>query len=272
MMQQSSLNSTMNRSLSCIQINLRHSRSASASLAQLLLDRDIDVALLQEPYAKVSPISHEITIPNVPPEYSCYHLLSKPSYLFGAAIIAKSSLHASLIHSLSSNNAIAINVTLDARVSITYLSVYIRPSLPTISEALNPILQPLKSNDTLSLSVFAIDANAKHVLWNSKRTDVKGLELEHLLSKFPINISNKDLKTLPFAPQNTAFLDLTLHGDKIETSNWIYLDTPSLSDHPYISFSVKPIIPAHPQRFCSRNSACTRLPDSSRIQPELCQA
>ena len=191
----------------------------------------------QEPYAKVSKISHEITIPNVPREYSCYHLLSKPSYLFGAAIIAKSSLHASLIHSLSSNNAIAINVTLNARVSITYLSVYIRPSLPTISEALNLILQPLKSNDTLSLSVFAIDANAKHVLWNSKRTDVKGLELEHLLSKFSINISNKDLKTLPFAPQNTAFLDLTLHGDKIETSNWIYLDTPSLFDHPYISFS-----------------------------------
>ena len=43
MMQQSSLNSTMNRSLSCMQINLRHSWSASASLAQLLLDRIIDI-------------------------------------------------------------------------------------------------------------------------------------------------------------------------------------------------------------------------------------
>ena len=199
-------------------------------------------------------------------------MLSKPSYLFGAAIIAKSSLHATFIHSLSSNNATAINVTLNARVSITYISVYIRPSLPTISETLNPIFQPLKSNDTLSLSVFAIDANAKHVLWNSKRNDVKGLELEHLLSKFPINISNKDLKTLSFAPQNTSFLDLTLHGDKLETSNWIYLDIPSLSDHPYICFSVKPIIPANPHRFRSRNSTCIRLPDSSRTQPQLFQA
>jgi hypothetical protein len=37
--------------LKCIQINLRHSKTASSALAQVILDLNIGVALVQEPYA-----------------------------------------------------------------------------------------------------------------------------------------------------------------------------------------------------------------------------
>ena len=37
--------------LNCMQINLRHSKAASANLSQLLLDINIHIALIQEPYA-----------------------------------------------------------------------------------------------------------------------------------------------------------------------------------------------------------------------------
>ncbi len=43
-------------SLTCIQANLRHGRASSGSFAQLLLDLNVDVALVQEPSSpNVSP-------------------------------------------------------------------------------------------------------------------------------------------------------------------------------------------------------------------------
>jgi hypothetical protein len=36
----------------------------------------------------------------------------------------------------------------------------------------------------------------------------------------------------------TSFIDITLHGDNISIHNRRFLKTPSLSDHPFISFSV----------------------------------
>ena len=47
----------------CIQINLRHSKSASLTLSQLLFDLNIDIVFIQEPNAI---IENGICIPNVP--------------------------------------------------------------------------------------------------------------------------------------------------------------------------------------------------------------
>ena len=59
--------------LKIIQINLHHSKLASASLAQLLLDKQIDAAIIQEPYVSVERIEKTISLPDVPPGYSCFH-------------------------------------------------------------------------------------------------------------------------------------------------------------------------------------------------------
>lgn len=52
--------------LKCLQINLRHSSLASASLAQVILDFEIDIVLIQEPYAlpTFTPV-----VANVPPVF-----------------------------------------------------------------------------------------------------------------------------------------------------------------------------------------------------------
>jgi hypothetical protein len=41
------LTTNNNQRLNCLQINLRHSKAASANLSQLLIDLNIDVALIQ---------------------------------------------------------------------------------------------------------------------------------------------------------------------------------------------------------------------------------
>ena len=87
----SSLSITMNKdnnSLLCLQVNLQHSKIASANLSQVLLELDIDIALIQEPYAITNKFNNELFIPNIPNNYSIHHCLNK-DHAFGAIIIAK---------------------------------------------------------------------------------------------------------------------------------------------------------------------------------------
>ena len=51
--------------LKCIQINLRHSKSASLHFFKLLIDLDIDIAIIQEPYANINIFDNEIQIPSL---------------------------------------------------------------------------------------------------------------------------------------------------------------------------------------------------------------
>ncbi|KZR97225.1 Uncharacterized protein APZ42_008023, partial [Daphnia magna] len=74
--------------LKCIQINLRHSKTASASLAQVMLDLDIDIALVQETYASgtSSPV-----VNNAPPGFSSFHQLSE-LHAYGSCILVRDSV------------------------------------------------------------------------------------------------------------------------------------------------------------------------------------
>ena len=78
----------INLTVKFLQINLRHGRLASATFAQTLLDLDIDIALIQEPYAtqvdpKLPPNMHFL-----PDAYEALHKLDS-NHHFGAAIVAK---------------------------------------------------------------------------------------------------------------------------------------------------------------------------------------
>ncbi len=83
-------NTNTNRWLNCIQINLRHSKAASANLSQLLLDLKIDIALVQEPYAYIS--ADRIIVANIPDNFTAFHDLSE-EHAFGATIIVNNSLN-----------------------------------------------------------------------------------------------------------------------------------------------------------------------------------
>ena len=66
-----------------IPINLRHSSLASASLAQVVLDLNIDIVLIQEPFAL--PACPPV-LANVPPGFSSFHLLSE-DHAYGFSMV-----------------------------------------------------------------------------------------------------------------------------------------------------------------------------------------
>jgi hypothetical protein len=64
--------------LKCEQINIRHSGAATLHLSQILLDLDIDIVLVQEPYAKPNLFLNDIIpIPFLPDQYTVHHNLNE---------------------------------------------------------------------------------------------------------------------------------------------------------------------------------------------------
>lgn len=134
---------------------------------------------------------------------------------------------------MSSNNVSAIEFKCDS-FSIFVISAYLRPTIKNPDETLYALCNLLKS-DTQT-NIFCIDTNAKHKLWGSSQTDSKGASMESAITAKKLNILNRDPDECEFTPVGTSFIDITLAGDKIANNSWSYLDLPSLSDHPYITF------------------------------------
>ena len=143
--------------LKCLQINLRHSRRASASLAQVILENDIDIVFIQEPYAICM---HASVLTNVPPGYDAFHNLSN-DHAFGAAIIVKScySVVPRPVPVQLSKFVSFIDVT-KCVGTFRLLSIYVRPSIRDISSTLRPILDCYLTPTT----IIAIDSNAKKLV------------------------------------------------------------------------------------------------------------
>ena len=219
-----------NKSVLCLQINLQHCKVASLNLSQVLVELDIDIALIQEPYAITNKFNNELLMPNIPSNYTVYHNLNK-EHAFGAIILAKKSLKAINIAVPNTNNC--VGVQLNKYPSFNFFSVYCRPSL-----SLDYFLNLIKSSPNLERSVIGMDSNAKNNLWNSKSTDKRGEYLESFTDHNKLNIVNVPVSKLEYIPQKTAMVDVTLRGDGINISNWHFPNEDSHSDHPIILFQV----------------------------------
>ncbi len=195
----------------CLQINLRHSRAAAMHLSQLLLDLEVDVAFIQEPYAVSAPYP---SLKYVPDGYVQLHSLTT-DHAYGAAIIAKRNLYPSM-HPLEINNC-AAGVKITVRNQPFYLfSIYCRPSIRDLRSFLLSFFHLPSSTlnpRTASRSILCLDSNAMNPLWNSKTLDDKGSAMENFCRSLGLTVCNVALHHLSHCPTNTSFPDITLAGD-----------------------------------------------------------
>jgi hypothetical protein len=115
------------------------------------------------------------------------------------------------------------------------MSLYLRSSLVNFCDSLNELFTELAS----PCSIFGIDANAKSLLWNSNRTDPKGVNLESLVLMHKLNFINVNKQHLEFIPGGTCFVDVTLAGDLVKMPIWLFLPFASPSDHSFLYFEVE---------------------------------
>ncbi|KZS05369.1 Uncharacterized protein APZ42_031464 [Daphnia magna] len=215
----------------CMQVNLRHAKAASASLAEVVLENNLDIILIQEPYARNfdSP-----TLVDIPPGYVAFHSLDR-EHAYGAVILVRLSLAVSCrAVSRSSLNHVAAVDLHSCGKTFRFISMYVRPSCHDSSNVFRSVFRSLLT----PLTVIGVDSNAKSSLWNSVTTDRKGMDLEEILLVFKLNVLNRNRNDLDFLPSGTSFLDITLGTDDIVSPRWFFPTIPSLSDHPFIYFEI----------------------------------
>jgi hypothetical protein len=211
-----------------------------------VLDLDIDVVLIQEPYAYSAEIP---VVANIPPGFSAFHHLSN-DHAYGSVILIKDSISTADNLSVMHLSNFASCVELHTKSGpLRFASIYLRPSISDFASTVQSIFDALSS----PYSVFGLDFNTKNRVWNSSVNDRRGEDLETVIFGSGLNIANRLCDELDFVPGGTAFVDLTLTGPRLFISRWAFLAMPSLSDHSYIYFQVDspvftPKPKAHPNK------------------------
>ena len=202
-----SVESKITRSLNCLQINIQHSSAASASLSQIILDLDVDIVFLQEPYF----LNNSDKLANVPPGYHFCHVPGTSNF-YSSAIIFKRTLPLSNNPELSSPQVAVVGLAFETGF-VQLGSMYCRPSEQNLSMTLDPLLT--HPSFQANRSIICMDSNAHHPLWNSNYEDPKGRELEEVLAAHPLQIANQKHVENSNLYLKTTYVDLTLAGDNI---------------------------------------------------------
>ena len=108
------MNDTQN-TIKCVQINLQHSRAATANLMNYIAENNVDITCIQEPYTT----QHRVT--GVPKQYKTFSAGKTRSR--AAVIISNDRLDAMLITQLSDSDTATVELT-SSDLKIILASMY----------------------------------------------------------------------------------------------------------------------------------------------------
>ena len=115
----------------CIQINLRLGKVALENLYQLIIDMDIDITFVQEPYVSKQPNVLSILI-DASTQYDVFHNLSD-DHAYGSFILAKRSFPVQQAKISCLNHWATAMIKLENGGQITLMSIYTRPSVTDVT-------------------------------------------------------------------------------------------------------------------------------------------
>ncbi|XP_041986937.1 uncharacterized protein LOC121738768 [Aricia agestis] len=199
--------------------NLNHCAQAQDLWVQALLQWEIDVAVIAEPY----------------------RVLERGDWL-GDADSSVALVFGPKIMSPSSRNAIRGRGFVVAILgTLTVVGVYFSPNKPTAEfEALLLRLTAVVEGSSRPV-VVAGDFNAKSPLWGSPAANARGRLLEDWLATTGLVLANRGASSTCVRRQGESIVDLTLVSPAIapHITEWQVLSrTETLSDHLYIRFVV----------------------------------
>ena len=220
-----------NNSLSCMQINLQHSKTATDNFNQLTMETAIDIAFIQEPYIyqnQVTGISRKNRI------FACGNGRKR-----AAIVVANKQVDALLISQLSEEDIVVVEI-IQGNLKFIAASIYldIRNEITRDLSKIENILQFARGRGLL----VAVDSNARSKTWHDVLTNKRGRILEEFVISNRIHIANEDSELTTFeSNKGTSNVDLTIADDKMMTllNKWQCNDQESFSDHRIITFHIE---------------------------------
>ncbi|XP_012220497.1 uncharacterized protein [Linepithema humile] len=221
------------------QINLQHSKRASAVLARQQAGRQTCISLMQEPWVIRGCIRGLA---------ACGRLFRAPSVDRPRACVAIKGMDAQLIPHLCSRDvaAVEVNFTDDSsyRKKMVICSAYFSydeeeavPPAPVIK------LAEYCQEKRLPL-IMGCDANAHHTVWESSDTNEKGRKVLEFLASTDLEILNTGDEPTFCTIARREVLDITVCSRQLiqEVVEWRVSMEPSLSDHRQITFRIARLV------------------------------
>ena len=220
-----------------LQINLQHSKIASANLSKLTESKGFSICLVQEPWVTKRGIS------GIPPQITKQHAHTKPGDpQVRAAILHKRSLDIWPIPHFSDRDVCTCiwntkNYAGSTEI-IWLISAYWAGNNNEIPFKLTQAIDHCISSNIKF--ICGIDSNAHSNLWGSLTSDKRGESMENVIFQHGLNILNKGSTPTFHSPVGKSVIDITFTSPDLLnfTKNWEVLEESSLSDHKYIKFFI----------------------------------
>ena len=221
------------------QINLHHSKGASAVLARRIAVVHTHISLLQEPWIFRGCVRGIA---------ACGRLFKSPGETKPRAAIAVKGVTAQLMPEFCSRDVVAVTVELirantGDRRKVVVCSAYFPHEGEVPPEPLDRLIRHCQE-DGLPL-VVGCDSNAHHVTWGSTDINDRGRGLLEYLVTTDLEILNRGGEPTFRTAARSEVLDLTLCSRSLMNSveDWRVSQEPSLSDHMQIVFKLANVRP-----------------------------
>ena len=213
-----------------MQINLQHSRVATANLMQLTEEENIDILSIQEPYI----IQNQVT--GIPHKYTIYTIPNTRSR--AAIVITNKQIDAILLKQLSEADAVVAEVTINGE-KLVLASMYfdIERQIEIDLAKIDNILQHANGKGV----ILTIDSNARSTSWHDITTNARGKKLDEYLMSKHLYIMNEESSDTTFRTRRGASnIDLTIVTDHLlrMVTQWKISDQESSSDHSIIEYII----------------------------------
>jgi ribonuclease HI len=224
------------------QINLQHSKAATAELERRLCGSRYGVVLVQEPYLIKNVISG-ITNKN----YDVIHLASGDKQR--TCLVIRRGLKFNLLGKFCSGDLTSAIVAFEEiggnEVEIVISSAYFPgdSSSPPPGSLVEDLVTFCRANN--KQLILGADCNAHHICWGSTNTNDRGVEVFNFLLRNGLEIINIGSEPTFVTSVRAEVLDITVATPFIQRKikSWKVSKEPSSSDHQYLEFEIESLKP-----------------------------
>jgi hypothetical protein len=223
---------TTQTNIKCLQINLQHSRAATANLIRIVTEEEINIIFIQERYTIQGKVI------GIPTKYTTFTARGvRPR---AAVVVTSKVIDTTTISQLTDMDTVTVEVIKD-NLNLNAASMYFDREQPMEKdmEKMERLLLHAKNTGVL----IAADTNARSALWYDRVTNDRGRILEEFMTTNHLFFLNEECGDTTFCKcKGKSNIDLTIVNPQLLRSitSWQIGSQESLSDHRIIKFEIKP--------------------------------
>ena len=214
----------------CMQINLQHSKAATANLMKIIEEESTDIICIQEPYI----INNRVV--GIPKKYRTYTITEERSR--AAIVVTNNHIDVLLLRQFLDADGVVVEITAGGE-KLILASMYFDIGRHIEEDLLkiDAVLQHANGAGVL----LALDSNARSATWHDSTTNNRGRLLDEYLMSKQLYILNEESFNTTFHNQRGASnIDLTIITKQLlrTVTQWQISDQESSSDHNIIKYFI----------------------------------